>query len=222
MLRTTALKPERSTLMNKQKILPAALAAALALAGVTSAHAADAGDWVVKVGAHVVDPKSDNGTLAGGTLKATINNDTKPTITAEYMFTPNLGVEVLAALPFKHTLYLNGAKAATFEHLPPVVSLQYHFNTNGTVSPFIGAGLNYTLVFNEKTYGPLAGTKLSIGDSFGLAAHAGVDFKLNDKWLFTVDARYIGLGVDAKVNGAKVGKVHVDPMVYGVAVGYRF
>ena len=206
----------------KMNLLPATLAAALALAGVGSAHAADAGNWVIKVGAHVVDPKSNNGTLADGAFKATIGNDVKPTISAEYMFTPNVGLEVLGALPFKHTLKLNGVKAGTFEQLPPTVSLQYHFNPNGTVSPFVGVGLNYTMVFNEKTYGPLAGTKLSVGNSFGVAAHAGLDFKINDAWLFTVDARWMNIDATAKVNGASVGKVHVDPMVYGVAVGYRF
>jgi outer membrane protein len=203
------------------KLLPAAIAAAPALAGIGQAHAADS-EWVVKVGVHTVAPKSDNGTLAGGAFKAKISDNTQPTISAEYMFNPNLGLEVLAATPFKHTLKLNGTKAATFQHLPPTVSLQYHFNPQGTVSPFIGAGLNYTMVFNEKTTGPLAGTKLSVGNSFGVAAHAGVDFRINPKWLFTVDARWIKIGVKAKVNGTDVGTVNVDPLVYGVAVGYRF
>lgn len=206
--------------MNK-KLIPAAVAAALVLAGAGRAHADDA-TWVVKVGAHVVDPKSDNGTLAGGAFKAHVGNDTQPTITAEYMFNPNLGLEVLAATPFRHTLYLNGIRAATFKQLPPTFSLQYHFNPEGAVSPFVGAGLNYTYVFGEHTTGPLAGTKLSVNDSFGLAAHAGVDFRINAKWLFTVDARWISIGAKAKVNGASVGTVHVDPLVYGAAVGYRF
>lgn len=203
------------------KMLPAAIVAALALAGVGRAHAADT-SWVVKVGAHVVAPTSDNGTLANGAFKVDVGNDTQPTITAEYMFTPNVGLEVLASTPFQHTVRLNGAKAATFKHLPPTVSLQYHFNADGTVSPFVGVGLNYTYVFSEHTTGPLAGAKLSVNDSFNVAAHAGVDFNLNPNWVFTVDARWIKLDAKAKVNGVDVGTVKVDPLVYGVAVGYRF
>lgn len=208
--------------MKYPKLLTTTLATALALAGVGTAHAADSGHWVVKVGVHVVAPKSNNGTLANGAFKATISNSTRPTITAEYLFTPQWGVEVLAALPFKHTLRLNGVKAGSFEHLPPTVSLQYHFNAGGQVSPFVGVGLNYTTVFKTKTTGPLAGTKLSVGDSFGPAVHAGLDVRLNDRWLFTADARWMKIGATAKVNGASVGKVHVDPLVYGVAIGYRF
>lgn len=208
--------------MNAQRILPFALLATLATGGMNVAHAADGGNWIFKVGAGLVEPKSDNGTLANGAFKASIGNDTQPTFTAEYMFDPNLGLEVLAALPFKHTLYLNGTRAARFSQLPPTISLQYHFNAGGTASPFVGVGVNYTTVFNTSTTGPLAGTKLSVGDSFGPAVHAGLDFELSNKWLFTVDARWIRIGATAKVNGASVGKVHVDPMVYGVAVGYRF
>jgi outer membrane protein len=68
----------------------------------------------------------------------------------------------------------------------------------------------------------LAGTKLSIDNSFNVAAHVGVDFRMSSNWLFTVDARWIKLDTKAKVNGVDVGTVKVDPMVYGVAVGYRF
>lgn len=202
------------------KLLVPAIALALA-AGAPLVHAQDS-NWVVKVGVHSVDPKSDNGTLAGGALKSDVGSDAKPTITAEYLFTPEWGVEVLAALPFEHDVKLNGVKAATTKHLPPTVSVQYHFNSGGQISPFVGLGLNYTTFFSEHTTGPLAGTKLSLDDSFGVAAHGGVDFRLNERWLVTLDARWIKIGTDAKVNGTKVGTVHIDPFVYGIAVGYRF
>jgi len=203
------------------KMLLAALVAALSLAGVGRAQAAN-GDWIVKLGVHTIEPKSDNGTLANGAFKVDVSNDTQATITAEYLFTPNLGLELLASAPFKHTVRLNGVKAATFSHLPPTLTLQYHFNADGAVSPFIGAGVNYTYVYNEHTTGPLAGTRLSVNNSFDFAAHAGVDFRINPNWLFTVDARWIKLNSKAKVNGVDVGTVNVDPLVYGVAVGYRF
>jgi outer membrane protein len=202
------------------KRLVAAVACAL-VAGAPLVHAQDQ-NWVVKVGVHSVDPKSDNGTLAGGTLKSDVGADVKPTITAEYFFAPAWGVEVLASLPWQHDIKLNGVKAGTTKQLPPTVSVQYHFNQGGQVSPFVGLGLNYTTFFSERTTGPLAGTKLSLDDSFGVAAHAGIDFRIDERWLVTLDARWIKIGTDAKVNGGKVGTVHIDPIAYGFAVGYRF
>jgi len=202
------------------KLLVAAIACAFA-AGAPLVHAQDP-SWIVKVGVHSVDPKSDNGTLAGGALKSDVGSDVKPTITAEYMFTPAWGIEVLASLPWQHEVKLNGVKAATTKQLPPTVSVQYHFNADSKVSPFVGLGLNYTTFFSERTTGALAGTRLSLDDSFGLAAHAGLDFRIDEHWLVALDARWIRIGTDARVNGAKVGTVRIDPFAYGFAVGYRF
>lgn len=191
------------------------------MAGAMTAHA-EGSDWVVKVGAHVADPKSNNGSLAGGTLEADVGSDVKPTITAEYMLNPEWGVEVLASLPFEHDIELNGVKSGSAKHLPPTISAQYHFNAGGSVSPFVGLGLNYTFFFSEHTTGPLAGTRLSLGSSIGPALHAGIDFRTSDRWMITADIRWMNLDSDVKVDGAKVGTVHIDPIVYGVAIGYRF
>ena len=198
------------------------LALALALGFSAPALAQQAGDWTVSVGAHVVAPKSDNGSLAGGALAADVGDDWRPTITAEYFFSPNLGLEVLAALPFKHDIELNGVKAGSTKHLPPTFTLQYHFRNDSIVTPFVGAGVNYTRFFDEKTTGPIAGTDLSLKPSWGLAAHAGVDFAIGEgKWL-RVDARYMDIDTTVKVDGVRVGTVNIDPMVYGAAFVWAF
>ena len=131
-------------------------------------------------------------------------------------------MELLAATPFKHVVHLNGAKAAEVSHLPPTVSLQYHFNPGASVSPFVGVGLNYTAFFDVHETGPLAGTQLTLDKSWGAAVHAGIDFALNDRWLISADVRWMDIDTDARVNGVKVGTVNIDPLAYGVAVGYRF
>ncbi|OZB60808.1 MAG: hypothetical protein B7X39_08595 [Lysobacterales bacterium 14-68-21] len=193
---------------------------ALAFGTASAAHAADTSPWVFRVGVHTVNPKSNNGTLAG--MKATIDSDTKPTFSLEYMFDRNWGVDVLAALPFKHTVRLNGVSAATTKHLPPTVGVNYHFMPDATVSPFVGVGLNYTRFFETRGVGPLQGAHVSIANSFGAAAHAGLDFRINDRWLATADVRWMSIAGDVKVNGTKVGKANIDPLAYGLSIGYRF
>lgn len=203
-----------------KKVLPLALA--LATVAVPLAHAQEDGNWQIKIGAHVVDPKSDNGRLAGGALTSDVGSGLSPTATLEYRFSPNLGVELLAAIPFEHEVRLNGVKAASVKQLPPTLSLQWHFLPNARFDPFVGVGVNYTRFFSVDEKGPLAGTQLNLADSWGLATHAGVDYALNDRWSLTADLRWIRISSDAKVNGAKVGTVDIDPLVYGFAVGYRF
>ncbi|MET0549304.1 MAG: OmpW family outer membrane protein, partial [Xanthomonas sp.] len=141
----------------------------------------------------------------------------------EYFIADNLGIEVLAALPFKHEISIAGVgKVGETKHLPPVVSLQYHFNSAGKVSPFVGAGINYTTFFSEKTTGALAGSKLKLDDSWGLAAHAGVDIALTDKSALRVDMRWIDIDSKVKVNGSDLGTAHIDPLVYGLAYVMKF
>lgn len=201
----------------------APLAAALALAGLAMpAFAQEAGTWTVGIGAHQVNPKSDNGSLAAGALDVEVGSNVRPTITAEYFVRDNLGIEVLASWPFEHDIDINGlGNVGSTKHLPPTVSIQYHFG-EGKVRPFLGAGVNYTYFFSEDTNGALAGSDLELDSSFGLAAHAGLDFKVGDKGSVRVDARWIDIDTDVKVDGADLGTVNIDPLVYGVAYVMEF
>ena len=200
------------------------LVSALALAA-TPALAQSTGTWTIGIGAHNVAPKSINGTLTAtplGNLRMDVGNNVRPTITAEYFLKDNLGVEVLAALPFQHDIDVAGVgKVGSTKHLPPTVSLQYHFG-QGKVRPFVGLGLNYTTFFSEDTKGALAGTDLKLDDSWGLAAHVGMDIKVSERGAVRVDARWIDIDSDVEVDGAKLGTANIDPLVYGVAYVVKF
>ena len=205
-----------------QKLLPAC-ALALALAGAaTPVLAQSRGDWTLGVGVHAVDPKSNNGRLAGGTLPVDVKSDVMPTLTLEYFIRDNLGLEVIAAT-YEHDIAIDGlGTVGSTRHLPPTVSLQYHFNGKGKVSPFVGAGVNYTLFFDEDTRGALEGSNLKLDDSWGLAAHAGIDFALNERSAIRVDARWIDIDTDVRLDGARLGTVDIDPIVYGAAYVMKF
>ena len=198
------------------------LALALA-ASATPALAQSRGDFTLGVGVHNVEPKSNNGALAGGTLPLDIGSDVRPTITGEYFLRDGLGIEVLAALPFEHDISVKGVdRVGSTKHLPPTVSLQYHFNNGGKVSPLLGVGLNYTTFFQEDTTGALAGTRLELGDSWGAAVHAGVDFRIGTRGALRVDARWMDIDTDVRVNGARMGTANIDPMAYGVSYIHAF
>ena len=201
----------------------APLAVALVLGGIAApAFAQQAGDWTFGIGAHQVDPKSDNGSVVNGTLDVEVGSNVRPTITVEYFIRDNLGIEVLAAWPFEHDISIVGiGQVGSTKHLPPTVSLQYHFG-QGTVKPFVGAGINYTLFMSEETEGALAANDLELDDSFGLALHAGIDFKVGEQGAIRIDARWIDIDTDAKLNGVDIGTVNIDPLVYGAAYVFKF
>lgn len=209
-------------------LLLSAMAAAVSLAAAAPAMAQSKGDWTLGVGVHAVDPKSDAGDLNGaalglGKLSTKVDSDVKPTVTFEYFVADNIGIEVLAALPFKHDISIDGVgKVGETKQLPPVVSLQYHFTNSSKVTPFVGLGVNYTKFFSTDSKGALAGTKLKLEDSWGLAAHAGLDFAVSDKGALRVDMRWADIDTKVKVNGNKLGTAKIDPLVYGVAYVFKF
>jgi len=208
-------------------LLLSGLAAAMALAA-APAMAQSKGDWTLGVGVHAVDPKSDAGDLNGaalglGALPTKVDSSVRPTVTFEYFVADNVGIEVLGALPFKHEISIDGVgKVGQTKQLPPVVSLQYHFANSSKVTPFVGLGVNYTKFFSTDSKGALAGTKLKLEDSWGLAAHAGLDFALSEKGALRVDLRWADIDSKVKVNGNTLGTAKVDPLVYGMAYVFKF
>lgn len=201
-----------------------ALSLAAALMGTTApAFAQSAGDWTLGFGLGYVQPGSDNGSLASGTLDVDVGDNARPTITFEYFIRDNLGIEVLAATPFEHNILIDGlGKVGSTQHLPPTISLQYHFAMGGKVSPFVGAGVNYTTFFKTDTSGALAGSDLNLDDSVGAAVHLGVDYKISDRGALRTDLRWIDIDADVKLDGADLGTVKIDPWVFGVSYVHRF
>ena len=205
------------------KTFKSALAAALAsglLAGTVQAY--EAGDWLVRGGIWGVFPKSDNLSLGPG-ADIDVDDGYSLGFNVTYMVNPNIGVELLGAWPFKHDIRLTGAgKIGETKHLPPTLSVQYHFMPSGAIHPYAGLGLNYTKFFSEKTKGALSGSSLKLDDSWGIAGQLGVDVDVAPNWFVNADLRYINIESDAKLNGEGIGTVKINPWVFGLNVGTRF
>ena len=206
------------------KLQSRVLAAATVLT-MTSAFAVPAGTWSIAAGAHMVDPKSDNGTLADGAFSVDVDDDIRPTISGEYFIANNVGIELLAAIPFHHDITLTDANGDTVDgktqHLPPTLSLQYHFdgyNMPMNLKPFVGVGVNYTTFFEEK----VALGDLELDDSVGVAGHIGLDIPFAPTESFRIDARYMDIKTDAKLDGTDIGEVDISPWVYGIAFVKQF
>jgi outer membrane protein len=70
---------------------------------------------------------------------------------------------------------------------------KYLFTPDAAFSPYVGLGLNYTLVFDENSdLGKLKGK-----DSIGLAANVGFEYRMpNSPWGISADLRYIKIESD--------------------------
>jgi len=100
---------------------------------------------------------------------------------------------------------------------------QYYFGqADSAVRPYVGAGLNYTVFFDEKTEGAIAGTKLDLDNSFGLAVQAGVDYSLSENLFLNASIWYMDINTDVKLNGVKSAELDIDPVAFMASVGYTF
>jgi len=193
-----------------------AAAASVVLLGSTGFSQA-AGTWNLGLGVHNISPKSSNSQALGG-ARTTVDDDLQPTITLEYFIYENLGIELLASLPFRHSVKAGGDYIGQTKLLPPTLSVQYYFVNASKFTPFVGVGLNYITFFDTRA----SGFDLAAEDSWGFAAHAGVDYKLTERSSIRLDARWVDVETELKANGAKLGKLTLDPIVFGAAWVYKF
>ena len=193
----------------------ATMVAALGLA--QSAHAQDARDWIVRGGFHSIEPKSHNHPLVG------VEDTIGLTFSVTYMLAPHWGAELLGELPFLHEITLAGAGVVgETELLTPTLSVQYHFNPDGRIRPYVGAGINYTRFSGERTWGALQGQKLVLDSSFGPTAQFGLDIDAIPGWSITVDARWFEIDSNTTLGGVDLGTVEIDPFAFGLSLGRRF
>ncbi|WP_417506122.1 OmpW family outer membrane protein [Marinomonas gallaica] len=195
----------------------ALLSAAIVSAPFAMAH--EAGDMFVRGGLINVMPDESSTGLDLG-----VGNDLQVGLTATYMYSDNVGIELLAATPFTHDVTLAGAgKIGEVSHLPPSLMAQYYFgNAESTVRPYVGAGLNYTVFFDEETTGAIAGTDLDLDNSFGLALQAGVDYNISKNLFVNASLWYMDISTDVKLDGVKSAELDIDPLGFMASVGYTF
>ncbi len=218
-----------------------ALAVVASMAWTAPAGAIEQGDWLVRGRVLAVVPQDDSGVVfVGGAPLAgsSVSVDTGYTLDIDftYMFTDNIGAELLLDLTSEHDVDSEGSLAAVAPGtliqarvLPPSLLLQYHFNPAGRFKPYLGAGINYSRFVNVKPTGrgraALGLSNVDLDDSFGLALQVGADYRIDDRWYLNADLKYIDISTTATANsllGPVRVDVDVDPLIFGVGIGYRF
>ncbi|WP_035202339.1 OmpW family protein [Acidovorax sp. CF316] len=201
--------------MNNNKLLKLALVAACALAsGATMAQESE-GPWLVR--ARAVNLDSANKDTTG--LGLSVNDKAIPEVDVTYFFTRNIAAELVLTVPQKHDVRAStlGGKIGTLKHLPPSLLLQYHFDAPG-FKPYVGAGLNYTRFSSVHLPAGVGIDK----NSWGAALQVGVDIPLSKNLYLNVDLKKVYIQADVFAGSAKAGTFKVDPVLFGIGLGYRF
>ncbi|WP_186294510.1 OmpW family outer membrane protein [Bradyrhizobium guangdongense] len=247
--------------MQRIKWTMASLAFAAALGGAfTTAQAADLpvyrkapppveafNPWMIRLRALGVLPDAGGSTvnvagvpsLSSPNSGLSISNQVVPELDISYFFTRNIAAELILGVT-RHSISGTGSLASLpigkTTLLPPTLTLQYHFTDLGAFKPYVGAGINYTVFFNNSAantpaaiVGPPAivatTTNLSVSNAFGGAVQFGFDYMLDRHWGLNVDVKKLWLrpNYTATVSGLPVtGTAHIDPWLVGAGVTYKF
>jgi len=177
--------------------------------------AAQESPWLVR--ARAVQLNMANKDSTG--LNLNVNDKTIGEVDVSYFLNKNVAAELILTLPQRQTVYAGAAGIGNFKHLPPTLTLQYHFTDLGAYKPYVGAGLNYTKI---------TGTNLTTGhtlddSSYGAALQAGVDVPLTKQVSLNFDVKKVYIKTDVYTSaGVNAGTLKLDPVLVGVGVGYRF
>jgi outer membrane protein len=212
------------------------LMVALLAIGVSTPAMAAAGDTIIRFRGIVVSPTESSGGILPSlpTEKVKVDDAIMPEVDVTYMATDNIGFELIASTTKHSVSGVTGTtggigKLASTWVLPPTLTAQYHFAPEAKLRPYVGAGLNYTMFYSDKAsagFEAAAGsTNVNLKDSFGWAAQAGIDIDLSPSMFLNLDVKYIDIDTTARLRTAKLGtqtvKVSLDPLVFGVGIGFR-
>lgn len=187
-----------------------------------------AGDFRLRARGILIAPEEDSSIdVIGG--DADVGDAFVPELDISYFVTDNIAFELIAATA-RHEVEASGTAIGEVDlgHLwllPPTLTAQYHFTPKQAVSPYIGAGLNYTFFYNEDEGSDPRVNDIDYDNSLGYALQAGVDFALTGAWSINIDVKKIFLNTDVTVDtalGRVDADVDIDPWIVGVGIGYTF
>lgn len=194
--------------------------------------------WQVRVrGVGVVPDESAKIGIIGG--DANISNTLIPELDFTYFFTKNISAELILGTT-KHEVStigsdisaIGGPTSADIDLgsvylLPPTLTLQYHFLTEEVFRPYVGAGVNYTIFYNEKQGSVVKDIKYE--NSFGYAFQIGFDLMIDDTFFVNADVKKLFLKTDVTVDGSNLAPglsipadVDINPWLIGLGVGMKF
>lgn len=158
-----------------------------------------------------------------------------PELDISYFFTPNIAAELILGVTRHHVTGTGAAATAGLDVgkawlLPPTLTLQYHFTQFGAFKPYVGAGVNYTVFFDQSAGNVANGagvivTRSNLHNSFAPAAQIGFDYMIDRHWGLNFDVKKLWLrpNWDGSSNvGPLTGKVNLDPWLIGGGLTYKF
>lgn len=218
--------------MHRTPIMTAVLAFGVFTCAAASAQESP---WSWKLGpAHLAFNSSTSVFLGGQAVPggdAKAKDNTTLGLEIGYRLTPEWTGRLLVGLPPTTTLTAAGTLTGVGDlgkvtYGPAALTMTYGLAPWGAIQPYVGAGIAYNIVFQEKDR---VLTDLKVRNSWGSVLQVGFDMPLDKDWSIGLDLRKVFL--KAKATGTAPpgfgsapvsATVKLDPLVYHLSVSKRF
>ena len=218
----------------------AAMLGIVAFAGIAAAQAQDyaggvqvgtgriedpkqAGDFMVRLRGLAIVPQDDAkiNSIGGDT---DISSEYTPEIDFTYFLTNHMALELIAATA-RHNVKAVDTAAGDLDlgkvsQLPPTLLLQWHVAPDYFISPYFGAGINYTVFYDADAGRDI--DSINYDNSLGWALQFGTDIFVHDNLFLNFDLKYIRMETKAEINNSFHARADIDPLIFGVGLGYKF
>ncbi len=201
------------------------LGALLACAAPVSAQSTNGdGRWLFRVRGLSMTTvhKSDEITSLGLPDNAiTVGDAVFPEFDATYFLGRRIALELVLTYPQPHDVKVSGAKIGTIKQLPMTLMGQYHLVPEGTVRPYIGAGINATFFTDVQLSIPNVGAVDLESSSMGMAGQLGADIRLMPGLFLNVDVKKALVASDITRGSSTLSAVRIHPWLASVGLGFR-
>ena len=200
-----------------------------------AAHADDAGRWFLRGGAAYADFHASAGVAVAGQQvpggSAAVRHNIGVAFEGGYYIAPHWSLALTLGAPPTAKIYGAGSlttarKLGEATYGPAVLALQYHLPTRGRLQPYVGAGLNYTVILDTND---AAIRHLHVRNGAGSALQAGLEYRLNQRLALFVDAKKIWVAVRASGWTDTPGgllpataRVTLNPVIFNAGVSFHF
>jgi outer membrane protein len=189
--------------------------------------------WMIRLRALGVIPRNSGSVdqVPGSGLQT--SNSIIPELDISYFFTRNIAAELILGVT-RHQITgagtIAGLNVGSAWLLPPTLTLQYHLTDFGAFKPYIGAGVNYTVFYDQSAGNSITNgnsvTSINLHNSAAPAAQIGLDYMIDQHLGLNVDIKKIWLrpNFNGTLNGVTpiTGKVNLDPWLVGTGLTYKF
>jgi outer membrane protein len=167
---------------------------------------------------------------ASGHIDTNVNYDSgpmtlNPALNITYFFTKNIAAQTVLAVPLlKVDLNIDGDnRRATSQRVLPLSLIgQYHFLTEELVSPYVGAGMTYAILWEDDSD---LGSHVGVNNTWGGLINFGLNIKLapDSRWVAVFDVKKWWLSpTKVRVGGNDFDNLTVNPWFFGAGIGYNF